>query len=39
LGITTLLTVVPITFALPHQVLAFMLLGTITAYIADMQSA
>lgn len=37
LGITTLLTVVPITFALPHQVLAFMLLATITVYIADMK--
>jgi cytochrome c oxidase assembly protein subunit 15 len=38
LGITTLLLVVPVSFALPHQVLAFMILGTITAYLADMKN-
>ncbi len=35
LGIATLLTVVPISLALGHQALAFMLLGAVTAYLAD----
>lgn len=35
LGIATLLTAVPISLALGHQALAFMLLGTVTAYLAD----
>lgn len=37
LGISTLLLVVPISLALGHQALAFMLIGCITAYIADMK--
>ncbi len=37
LGIATLLTVVNIPLALGHQALAFMLIGMIVAYLADMQ--
>lgn len=37
LGIATLLAVVPLSLALAHQVLAFMLLGLVVAYLADMQ--
>ncbi|VAW20357.1 Heme A synthase, cytochrome oxidase biogenesis protein Cox15-CtaA [hydrothermal vent metagenome] len=36
LGITTLLLVVPIPLAVAHQVLAFILFGSIIAYLADM---
>lgn len=36
LGIATLLFVVPIPLALGHQALAFMLIGAVTAYLADM---
>ncbi len=36
LGIATLLAVVPISLAIGHQVLAFMLIGAVTAYSADM---
>ena len=36
LGIATLLTFVPISLALGHQALAFMLCGAIVAYLADM---
>ncbi len=36
LGIATLLLVVPIPLALGHQALAFLLIGTVTAYMADM---
>lgn len=36
LGITTLLAFVPISLALGHQALAFMLIGAVTAYSADM---
>ena len=35
LGIATLLTMVPISLALGHQALAFMLAGAVTAYLAD----
>jgi heme a synthase len=35
LGIATLLAVVPLSLALGHQVLAFMLAGAVTAYLAD----
>lgn len=37
LGISTLLLVVPISLALGHQALAFMLVGAIIAYLADMK--
>lgn len=37
LGIVTLLSVVSLPLALGHQALAFLLLGTVTAYLADMQ--
>lgn len=37
LGIATLLAVVPVSLAVGHQVLAFMLLGAVTAYLADMR--
>jgi heme a synthase len=37
LGIATLLTSVPISLALGHQALAFMLAGLTTAYLADMR--
>ncbi len=37
LGIATLLTMVPISLALGHQALAFMLAGMVTAYLADMR--
>jgi cytochrome c oxidase assembly protein subunit 15 len=36
LGITTLLTFVPLPLALGHQALAFMLAGAVTAYLADL---
>jgi cytochrome c oxidase assembly protein subunit 15 len=36
LGIVTLLSAVPISLALGHQALAFMLCGAIVAYLADM---
>ena len=36
LGITTLLTFVPLPLALGHQALAFMLAGATTAYLADL---
>lgn len=36
LGIVTLLLVVPIHFAVGHQVLAFMLVGALVAYLTDM---
>lgn len=39
LGIATLLTVVPISLAVGHQALAFMLAGVTMAYIADMRRA
>lgn len=39
LGIATLLTQVPISLAIGHQALAFMLLGTIAACSADMRNA
>lgn len=39
LGITTLLAVVPLPLALGHQALAFMLLGLVAAWAADLQSA
>lgn len=35
LGIATLLSMVPISLALGHQALAFMLAGAVTAYLAD----
>jgi len=35
LGIATLLGMVPISLALGHQALAFMLAGAVTAYLAD----
>jgi cytochrome c oxidase assembly protein subunit 15 len=35
LGIATLLNMVPISLALGHQALAFMLAGAVTAYLAD----
>ena len=35
LGIATLLSMVPISLALSHQALAFMLVGAVTAYLAD----
>lgn len=37
LGITTLLAQIPISLAIGHQALAFMLLGTITACLADVR--
>jgi cytochrome c oxidase assembly protein subunit 15 len=37
LGVATLLAAVPISLAVGHQALAFMLAGLITAYIADMR--
>lgn len=37
LGITTLLTVVPISLGVGHQALAFILIGCVTAYLADMR--
>ena len=37
LGIATLLTVVSIPIALGHQALAFMLIGMVTAYLADIK--
>ncbi len=39
LGIATLLASVPISLALGHQALAFMLAGTVTAYLADLRPA
>ena len=39
LGITTLLHAVPISLAVGHQALAFMLAGATAAYIADMRRA
>ena len=39
LGIATLLAMVPISLALGHQALAFMLAGVVTAYLADLQPA
>jgi cytochrome c oxidase assembly protein subunit 15 len=36
LGIATLLAVVPLSLALGHQALAFMLAGAVTAYLADL---
>ncbi len=39
LGIATLLTSVPISLAVGHQALAFMLGGTVAAYIADLRRA
>jgi cytochrome c oxidase assembly protein subunit 15 len=36
LGISTLLAAVPISLALGHQALAFMLCGAVVAYLADM---
>ena len=39
LGIATLLAMVPISLALGHQALAFMLAGTVTAYLADLRPA
>ncbi len=39
LGIATLLTSVPISLAVGHQALAFMLAGTVAAYIADLRRA
>ena len=39
LGIATLLTAVPISLAIGHQALAFMLAGVTMAYIADMRRA
>jgi cytochrome c oxidase assembly protein subunit 15 len=36
LGVATLLASVPISLALGHQVLAFMLLGLVTLYVADL---
>ncbi|HEY0918433.1 COX15/CtaA family protein [Devosia sp.] len=39
LGIATLLFMVPISLALGHQALAFMLAGMVTAYLADMRPA
>jgi len=36
LGIATLVSVVPISLAIGHQALAFMLIGSVTAYSADM---
>jgi cytochrome c oxidase assembly protein subunit 15 len=38
LGIATLLTSVPISLALAHQALAFMLAGAVAAYLADMSA-
>ena len=37
LGIATLLAAVPISLALGHQALAFMLAGAVTAYLADLR--
>jgi len=39
LGITTLLMMVPISLAVAHQAVAFVLLGVIVIYLADMQRA
>lgn len=39
LGIATLLAMVPISLALGHQALAFMLAGVVTAYVADLRPA
>ncbi|MNT58983.1 Heme A synthase [compost metagenome] len=39
LGIATLLSFVPISLAVGHQAMAFMLAGTTVAYIADMRRA
>ena len=39
LGVATLLTAVPISLAVGHQALAFMLAGVATAYVADMVRA
>jgi cytochrome c oxidase assembly protein subunit 15 len=39
LGIGTLLAAVPLSLALGHQVLAFMLAGAVTAYLADLTPA
>jgi len=39
LGIATLLASVPISLALGHQVLAFMLSGAVIAYLADLRRA
>ncbi|HEV7345606.1 MAG TPA: COX15/CtaA family protein [Devosia sp.] len=39
LGIATLLSAVPISLAVGHQALAFMLAGVVTAYLADMRRA
>jgi cytochrome c oxidase assembly protein subunit 15 len=39
LGIATLLHAVPISLAVGHQALAFMLAGAVTAYLADMRRA
>lgn len=39
LGIATLLAMVPISLALGHQALAFMLAGVVTAYLADLRPA
>jgi cytochrome c oxidase assembly protein subunit 15 len=36
LGVATLLALVPLSLALGHQVLAFMLAGAVTAYLADL---
>ena len=36
LGIATLLTLVPLSLALGHQALAFLIAGAVTAYLADM---
>jgi cytochrome c oxidase assembly protein subunit 15 len=36
LGIATLLSMVPLSLALGHQALAFMLAGAVTAYLADL---
>lgn len=39
LGIATLLAMVPLSLALGHQALAFMLAGAVTAYLADLTPA
>jgi cytochrome c oxidase assembly protein subunit 15 len=39
LGIATLLSMVPLSLALGHQALAFMLAGAVTAYLADLTPA
>jgi len=39
LGIATLLGVVPIHLAVTHQAMAFMLIGLVTLYLADMARA